>query len=97
MVTSFDRRQTLKRKREESSEPFIDDSHEKGLRGDNVGHKEQPSASEFQQLQPFYEEAMKHRAAYRIWGPRALTRNEALDHTCGGYCVKHNWHTLCYY
>ena len=32
-----------------------------------------------------------------FWGPRALTRNEALDHTCGGYCVKHNQHTSCYY
>ena len=25
-----------------------------------------------------------------FWWPRALTRNEALDHTCGGYCVKYS-------
>ena len=32
-----------------------------------------------------------------FWEPRALTRNEALDHTCGGHCVKHNYHTSWYY
>ena len=76
MVTNFDRktntekekrgRQTLKRKREESSKPSIDDSHEEGLRGGSEGHKEQPSASDFQQLQPFYEEALKYKD--QCWG-----------------------------
>ena len=66
MVTSFDRRQTLKRKREESSEPFIDDSHEEGLCGDSEGHKQQPSASEFQQLQPLYEEALKRKDKWEL-------------------------------
>ena len=31
-----------------------------------------------------------------FWGPGVLTRNEALDHTRGDYCVKHNQHTSCY-
>ena len=31
-----------------------------------------------------------------FWGPRALTKNEALDQT-RDYCVKHNQHISCYY
>ena len=46
----------MKRKREESSKPSYD-RHEEGLHGSTEGHKEQPSTSEIQQLQPYYEEA----------------------------------------
>ena len=52
MAVSFDRRQTMKRKREESSETSHD-GHEEGYQGSSEGHNEQPSSnsSEIQQLQ----------------------------------------------
>ena len=65
MAVSFDRRQSMKRKREERSEPSIHDSHEEGLHRSGEGHKtepwRQPFESEFQLLQPYYKEASKHK------------------------------------
>ena len=61
----FNRRQTMKRKREESSEPSYD-RHEEGLLGSPEGHKEQPSTSEIQQLQPYYEEAPKCKEKWEL-------------------------------
>ena len=55
MAVSFDRRQTMKRKKRAVNHHMI--GHEEGLLGSPEGHKEQPSTSEIQQLQPYYEEA----------------------------------------
>ena len=65
MAVSFDKRQSMKWKREEGSKPSIHDSHEEGLHRSGEGNKteprRQPLESEFQLLQPYYEEASKHK------------------------------------
>ena len=70
MAVSFDRRQSMKRKRGERSEPSIHDSHEEGLHRSGEGHKteprRQPFESEFQLLQSYYEEASKHKEKWEL-------------------------------
>ena len=80
MAVSFDRRQTMKRKREESSEPSHD-RHEEGLLGSPEGHKEQPSTSEIQQLQSYYEEASKCKEKWEL-----EQRCKELEKKCEDVC-----------
>ena len=80
MVVSFDRRQSMKRKREERSEPSIHDSHEEGLHKSGEGHKtepwRQPFESEFQLLQPYYEEIVrKHQSIKRSGNWKNVVKN----------------------
>ena len=67
MAVSFDRRQTMKRKREESSETSHD-RHEEGYQGSSECYSEQPSSStsEIQRLQPYYEEASKCKQKWEL-------------------------------
>ena len=70
MAVSFDKRQSMKWKREEGSKPSIHDSHEEGLHRSGEGNKteprRQPFESEFQLLQPYYEEASKHKEKWKL-------------------------------
>ena len=71
----------MKRKREESSEPSHDRHEEGQLLGSPEGHKEQPSTSEIQQLQPYYEEASKCKEKWEL-----EQRCKELEKKCEDLC-----------